>query len=700
MKTIHGAVVQFQAGGEVSEIRLPSDFSTIQITGLPTVANVKWVSDIVLELGYSVPDSGISIKFLEAGGCIAEVKMEDPSFAKLVTKRFEDEKSKHRNLMIKPVLISGAAKETRNRLQLSTVSCTWYKPSRAAWLVYKSQDLASKAEGILKTKEILGRIPDCVVQRPQLFRGEYQCTLQLGNLHPRTTECDISRHLRPGKPAGITMGDPSHTKTDDESARIIERLMRSQGGLESFQWQTTKESNKIKATATFAAKEKAVAAVQAMNLKPVRSLGASKIFLSHVISIKYNILTAILQAIQQDLDLLKNRIWKDSHLHLKVYPQADPNKPFTALRLFGEDLKSIPAAKSELENILAGNVIMNGDSVLWDPYFLGPSSLLYLNELSRAHKTYIYRDLRKSQLVLYCCSVPQRLAIEQILVYKITSIRSLTHIINLDAELLNKAMRGGMRRLKARFGNTVLLNVSTTPKKITLSGSAGDFLEAQTLLIDSDDHSARVQKDDDCVVCWTQATEALTTSCGHCYCTDCFSNQVSSTETPIRCFGAEGTCEHIFSINELKMMLPHAELERVLETSFEKFIRTRPKNFQFCPTPDCLQIYRPSDSGEEFFCSSCLSTICTTCKVISHEGVNCDDYKDLNSEGSKAFQKWKKENDARDCPNCKAVIQKTYGCNHMECRQCRAHICWFCMATFSTGPECYGHMREKHQSYY
>ncbi len=45
-------------------------------------------------------------------------------------------------------------------------------------------------------------------------------------------------------------------------------------------------------------------------------------------------------------------------------------------------------------------------------------------------------------------------------------------------------MQGGMRRLKARFGQAVSLNVSAEPKTISIAGSMSDFQEAQKLLLD------------------------------------------------------------------------------------------------------------------------------------------------------------------------------------------------------------------------
>ena len=264
-------------------------------------------------------------------------------------------------------------------------------------------------------------------------------------------------------------------------------------------------------------------------------------------------------------------------------------------------------------------------------------------------------------------------------------------------------MTGGMRRLKAKFGTAATRNVSANPKSITFVGTVAAVQEARLLLLEGSEDSCPTQDASDCAVCWTEATEALNTGCGHVYCSDCFVNQASSAgdgDIPVRCYGNDGKCLHIFGINELKLMLSHTAFEELLKASLDTYIRTHPKEFQHCPTPDCPQVYRITTTGETFLCPTCLTPVCTACKVMAHDGMSCEEYKDLSSEGTKAFQKWKDANDVRDCPSCKTAIEKSYGCNHMECRQCSTHICWFCMSDFRTSSECYTHMTKVHDNIY
>jgi hypothetical protein len=704
-KEINGAVVTFQAGAEVSDVKLLSDFSSIQISGLPTDIRPTFVIQILSELGFPIPLSSVYIKVLGSAGAIAEVRIEDSAFATTVIQKLEAERPKAwEEFSVKTMIGTMASGAAGNRLQLSTVICTWYQASCVAWLSYDSDDEARAAKSILDKAKIRGRTPECNI-RPRNWHDldNFTTTLQAGNLHPQTTRKNLAGLLSRSsvKPHRITLGTPSHDKSDAESVGIVERILRNRGGLENFQSYPAPGTSKLKATATFVDRSKAADAVHEIHNTKIRELGNSKLFLSHVVSVKYTVPTIIFRAIEKEINHLREDIWEVGHVHLKSYQQAETLHPFTSLRLFGETLKHVAEAKAKLESFLAGTVVMNRDSVLWDSSFLKPSFLPYLNQLGSAHKLYIHRDTRKARLLLYGGSGASRTAVQQALLQKTDELLTVAHTIVLTPELLKKAMQGGMKKLKAKLGTAATLNVSLTPKTISIVGSKADFQAARELLLDSELNNT--PSTEDCVVCWTEATEPINTSCGHVYCKDCFANQTSSASDggiPICCFGAEGKCGHPFSIDELKNMLSFSDFEELLDSSFYSYIRTHPKVFQYCPTPDCPQIYRLTEKATTFLCSTCLSPACTACGVVTHDGMSCEEYQDLSSEGIKAFQKWKEEHDVRDCPNCKVGIEKISGCNHMECKQCGSHICWFCMEVYGTSKECYGHMQVAHENFY
>ena len=110
-------------------------------------------------------------------------------------------------------------------------------------------------------------------------------------------------------------------------------------------------------------------------------------------------------------------------------------------------------------------------------------------------------------------------------------------------------------------------------------------------------------------------------------------------------------------------------------------------------------------------CPSCSFAFCAFCKHTYHGVSPCeikrDNLKKLTEEynaassaekellekrfGKRQLQKLMDEvvseewldSHAKQCPSCKASIQKIDGCNKMTCLKCRAYFCWLCMATLS-----------------
>ncbi|KAK4896959.1 hypothetical protein LTR27_005206 [Elasticomyces elasticus] len=175
----------------------------------------------------------------------------------------------------------------------------------------------------------------------------------------------------------------------------------------------------------------------------------------------------------------------------------------------------------------------------------------------------------------------------------------------------------------------------------------------------------------------------------------CTMADASGGEFSISCQGDMGACKKLLPLIELQNLLSSDALETSLETSFASYIRRRPQDFRYCPTPDCGYIYRASNKARTHTCIKCFEAICTACHE-RHPTISCAEYKYLASGDQAVFDKYKKTMNMKDCPKCKTVMEKTEGCNHMVCGGCRIHICWICLATFPTSGLCYKHLSEVH----
>jgi hypothetical protein len=134
--------------------------------------------------------------------------------------------------------------------------------------------------------------------------------------------------------------------------------------------------------------------------------------------------------------------------------------------------------------------------------------------------------------------------------------------------------------------------------------------------------------------------------------------------------------------------------------ALKSYVKRNPQCSNFCITPDCEQIYCWEAGVETVaLCSACFVSVCVACKVESHEGLSCAQYQAQRC-GDKEYAQWRKDHDVKACPKCKCDIEKSDGCNHMQCAQCKIHICWVCMATFSESKATYDHMSQKHGGFY
>ena len=717
-RNLRGASVVFGSGAQVQKVEFPSDYSAAQMTSLRMDWDAEAFQRFLASLGESVPLSSIRVKTVtKPPSVVANARTRDPEFAQRLklkadagVKGFDIP-----DIAIRVLQVGIKSDTSANRLQMNAVTCTWYKPSRTAWLHYNNTGKARAAERFITSRhfKIAGRIVQATLQIPEHRSRDGKPTItsvQLGNLDASTSRTMIERQI-PGHlaPVDVIMGKISYSAPLHEAEEAVKALLDGMGPLAAWELISSRSATQVKAVARFQTGECARAAVHHLSGRKMPQLANSKLFVSPLISVKFNFPKAIYSVIRGDIDHLKAQIWEAGHVHIKVYPPVDPTQKLIVLRLYGEEVKAVAKAKGAFEKILAGDVALNGNSGMWNVYFTRPEGLAYLNGLSHIHQGYVYSDMRNHRLSLYGSADSKEL-IRRALIEKLDGLTEMTHCISLSAEELKRALQGGFRRIIATLGKqSAILDVRQRPQIITIIGSPHDVETARALL-DQDDardlenlalEEAAAQPD--CAVCWTEAEDAYRTSCGHSYCGDCFASQCSSAgdgDLPVRCFGDSGNCLEVLEIQELKNALTSAGFEQLLEDSFTTYVRTNPKSFQYCPTPDCQQIYRTSPDGIIFTCPACLTPICTTCQITSHDGMTCEVYKRIGTDGDEEFQRWKQENDVKDCPTCKVPIEKSEGCNHMECRNCKTHICWFCLKTFDEGGKCYMHMEEVHGDIY
>ena len=272
----------------------------------------------------------------------------------------------------------------------------------------------------------------------------------------------------------------------------------------------------------------------------------------------------------------------------------------------------------------------------------------------------------------------------------------------------------GLQQLEEREGVTTI-RLDPRRQLVTMFGTQGvyDFLvdkidefikSIDPNLLSSVHH--HTSDEIECCVCFvviSNPSEIFRLEfCGHTYCIDCIKTQVapSTVEFPVLC-AADGCSESIvwrdlYSLSELTGF----SIRHMVNASVRSYVAANQDKVRNCPTPDCSMIYNVTTDGKCFFCQLCGAIVCTTCHEPYHEGVTCAMYQSGKAADIE-FEDWLRHDpdNRKRCPRCSAPIEKTFGCNHVACTQCKVHICWFCLDYFWSDIECYDHMSERHRGF-
>ncbi|USP82263.1 hypothetical protein yc1106_09537 [Curvularia clavata] len=711
-RNIAGANVSFADGASVSTISLISDFSAMSTSAVSQQTSVQDVLDLLSSRGFTqvTPDCIHFKKIPDTLHKTAVIKVCDPDFANNLLQSLGDAPVRLRDVDIhmSKMHLGGETESGINRLQLTGVICSWFNPSKVAYLQYET---GWKAQ--LALEHIRGTESNQFMGRKLSFMYQPPWSLQVGNLDLNTDEAGLRRFLASPQPIKVTWGPRSHNLTAKQLEERAIKQLRCHGTLigECIP-SSQKGQSRTKIIAKFNDAEAALNAVKKMHGTYLDPSSNDKLQVNLLVSIKLSVSSRILAAIRPRLDPLIDQTWRTDYVQIKPYEAM--GKQYAQVRIFGQSRGPVAKAKSAVEKLLTGQIAEDENGPITDPFYFKPSSKSFLDDLGAANSVFIHQDLRRSVLRLYGddTGIEQ---VERALVAKCAELREHSHTVILDPGALVFALKGGFRQIVEVLGKKkVKLDIISNPKRIIVEGSTKDVVQIREILTSGESLSLGIQtagpsigEDDSelfCPVCFTPPEAPIKTPCGHVYCSSCLVSQCTSAHSfPLKCLGESAGCGSLIILADAKKVLSGTEYDNLLQASLTSYLRSRTTEFQYCSTPDCDRFYRISttEKSRTFDCDGCLSSICTSCHQSPHDGITCEANKALIKaalQGDEELAKWKKENDVRDCPNCGVPIEKSFGCNHMECILCQIHICWFCMKTFGSGEETYEHMRRKHSS--
>ncbi|KKP02285.1 hypothetical protein THAR02_05614 [Trichoderma harzianum] len=643
-RTIAGAFVQFEAGARVSKIRLPSDFSAVRISGLPLNTSATSVRDMLTEMGLHISVADVHMLQME-GSCGASVRSDDALFSKklcaIVQPGFIWQGVK---IYATPVAAPMPSSHNARRVDCKKVHISWHKAVRNVWLNFGTGDVARKVSDlfskgvyrILNQKVTAGEATEA---KPAFHpwspsKNSVAWTVMLTEVPATAEKSDVLEAITQerNRPRHIEVGLPSYSVDAEQATTLIRSLLTNIGPLEYFEVTLETNARRVKATARFLDEADARRAAEELDKKELPFHHNARLTVQMVYSAKFKTGTNIYNAVCPRI-LPQQKIWRSKNIAFKAYNSADPLQRFRLLKIEGESAVDIVAAKAELESILAGVVMRENDTVLWDPSLKANGKLYQaIKTLERECSVVILRDRGKSELRVFgaqqCCEGAQLRLAELI---RLESLSTSTRAIELQSHEFFWACHGGFRKIAARLGpDKASFDIISTPKKIVISGPLEDYdvalaiMEGRDQVTEPEEQSKPDDATQECSVCWTEAETPIKTSCGHVYCLECFERScmmgdMTTAAFVVLCHGNQGNCGSIIGVEDLQEHLSSAALEEVLERSFSSYIKRNPNEFRYCPTPDCRYIYRATSESRIQNCSNCLRPTCSACHA-SHVG--------------------------------------------------------------------------------
>ena len=362
----------------VSEVELSSDCSSIQLTDLPSMSQPQSVIELFAQFGFQIQEADIQIKSMRSG-CTATVKLDSRESASRAVETFTKMfKGDNGELSIKAI---SNVSRLGNLLQLSSVTCSWPRPNRKAKLWFQNSETAEAARILFENNgRVLTRKVTANVIPSNIADTGDGWILRLKNLDPATEYEHLERVLRTHtyldlRPTRHQLQHPTSMLSDEDSASMVEESLRDIGGLEHFQLHPVAEGyTRLKATASFSRRDSATRAIQELHSNN------AQLIVTRNVSTKFNVATNIIEAIQEELSEFQKECKTDD---VKVTIHPTDSRLFTNIRLSATQENPFATAKTVLERLLRGTILMDGDRAIWDGYFLCRDGLEYLNKLSK-----------------------------------------------------------------------------------------------------------------------------------------------------------------------------------------------------------------------------------------------------------------------------------------------------------------------------
>ena len=710
VRFFHGALVRFGDGACVTSLLLTLESSSVRLDGLPANITPADVISMLEGLGHDVEVDGLRVIPMPQPSplCSAYISTPDLEFAKTLSTSLID--TPYHDLKAVPVPPRLPTWASTRRARCNRLQLRWTSPRGVCCLYFPSERVAQRVrEKFHSGRYTVGsRRTECA--EPVVIRNAQMCSVQASGLPYRCTEEMIRASFTDHWDAPLQITMPRRTAWQRKTVEAIKEFLNGIGPMTCTSVPYKHKGQYWTLSAQFEQDSDAQIAARAIeerfyNLPYDVHLTARLVYTS-TFKTSNQVFQHVEKRLQDDPEALNAP-------RLKVTQRSDS----TILSLDSCNPEELARCANTVEAVVAGLVIQEKEGY---PFWVAElasngSASKELKEIQQQHGILLLPNKSRRE-IRYFGADSKHQAVQDDVIQRLTSVVKSRLCIDLDDVGFASLCKVGLGQLKTLIGKDVLsLIITSNPKKLIITGSEEDHCKALELLelfdIVLPVKETKSKEEENCSVCLTPAENPVFLGCRHTYCAECFKGLClkSNAQADIcaACVGEGDKCKNAIPLKEIQDNVDSSTFEQLLESSFNTYITRRIDQFRYCPTPDCGYLYRVTSRGDSsdhsmassiwHMCPRCLKRICRSCHA-NHEGRSCDEYQEYQSNA--AFEAYKNKNSARikDCPNCGTTIEKTAGCNHIECGGCHTHICWQCMKTFKASQETYDHMHKAHNT--
>lgn len=132
---------------------------------------------------------------------------------------------------------------------------------------------------------------------------------------------------------------------------------------------------------------------------------------------------------------------------------------------------------------------------------------------------------------------------------------------------------------------------------------------------------------------------------------------------------------------DLPVNLVAHQLGPVFSQAYEMFeLELMTPSPLYCSSRMCAAFVPPSNIHGDVGVCRCGGRTCRHCRLQEHRGKLC-----AQDRETQKVEELGKRKGWKHCPKCQHMIERTAGCLHMTCSQCRTEFCWKCLETSCRG---------------